>query len=85
MKLKVNLPKPVLLIMEFVVAIGAVNAAISGIFSFDVIISLIGRTNELLTPLYFLVGFFGACLLIININYLLLKAKAKMIASKISK
>ena len=85
MALKSTLPNSIFMLMTFITALGAIDDSVIGLFNFDAIISLIGQTNELLEPLYFLVGFCGACLLIINIMYLLLKAKAKMIVSKISK
>jgi uncharacterized membrane protein YuzA (DUF378 family) len=85
MALRGVLPNSIFMLMTAITALGAVDDSIIGLFNVDLIIYLVGQAKELLKPLYLLVGFCGACLLIINTTYLLLKAKAKMIVSKISK
>lgn len=80
MVLRGNLPK-----MTFITGLGAIDDSTTGLFSFDLILYPIRQANELLKSIHFLVGFCGACLLIINVNYLLLKAKAKIIVFKLTK
>ena len=85
MALNGGLPNSIFFLINFITALGAIDGSFIGLFNFDLIVYLIGQAKELLEPIYFLVSFFGACLLIINVNYLLLKAKAKMIVSRTSK
>lgn len=79
------MPNSIFILITTITALGAVDDSVIGLFNFDLIIYLIGQAKELLNPIYLLVGFCGACLLIINITYLLLKAKAKIIASRLAK
>lgn len=85
MTLRRSLPNSIFMAMSFITALGAVDDSVIGLFDFDLIIYLIGQAKELLKPVYLLVSFCGGCLLIINITYLLLKAKAKIIISKLNK
>lgn len=85
MALRGALPNSIFMLMNFITALGAIDDSISELFNFDVIICLIGQVAGLRNPLYFLISFFGACLLVININYLLLKAKARIILLKLTK
>jgi len=85
MALNGSLPKSIFMLMNLVTALGAIDDSINELFNFDIIIYLIGQLSELRNPLYFLTSFFGFCLFLINVEYLLLKAKAKMIVSKLTK